>query len=120
MPAPDRWINPSPPGCARTVLPTRDVGPARSGCGVHPAAGSAEGVGDLAAAPALLRTPRVIRHLTVPSRADLERAVCRFDAEGIPHTGVRDLGPALRLYVLVAWATDDLQVELTAPYAAAP
>jgi hypothetical protein len=62
------------------------------------------------------RTPQAIHHLTVTSRDDLERAVRDFDARGVPHTDIQDLGSALRLYVLVAWEADDVQLELTAPY----
>jgi hypothetical protein len=62
------------------------------------------------------RTPRAIHHLTVACRDYLERAVRDFDARGIPHTDIQDLGSALGLYVLVAWEANDVQLELTAPY----
>lgn len=56
--------------------------------------------------------------LTVSSRADLEAAVGAFDARGVSHGEIKDLGPVLPIYVLAFRDPDNLQLELTAPHAA--
>ena len=53
----------------------------------------------------------------VARRADLETAVDLFDAQGVPHGEIKDLGPAMGLYVLALRDPDNIQLELTAPYA---
>ena len=52
----------------------------------------------------------------VARRADLETAVDLFDAQGVPHGEIKDLGPAMGLYVLALRDPDNIQLELTAPY----
>jgi glyoxylase I family protein len=54
----------------------------------------------------------------VSSRADLEAAVRLFDEQGVDHGEIKDLGPHLPLYVLAFRDPDNIQIELTAPYAA--
>jgi len=55
--------------------------------------------------------------LSVGSRADLEAALQAFDEMGISHGEVKDLGPALPIYVLAFRDPDNMQIELTAAYA---
>ena len=52
----------------------------------------------------------------VARRADLETAVGLFDAHNVPHGEIKDLGPAMGLYVLALRDPDNIQLELTAPY----
>ena len=52
---------------------------------------------------------------TVSSRADLEAATRIFDARGVSHGEIKDLGPVLPIYVLAFRDPDNIQVELTAP-----
>ena len=52
----------------------------------------------------------------VASRADLEHAVLVLDKRGLPHSEVRDLGPAFGIYVLIFRDPDNIQLELTAPH----
>ncbi len=60
--------------------------------------------------------PQHVRHIELADRSALERVLHDCDARGIVHTDIKDLGPKLRLYVLLVWETDGTQVELTAPY----
>jgi len=53
---------------------------------------------------------------SVGSRQDLVDAVCLFDAEGISHGEIKDLGPAVPVYVLAFRDPDNIQIELTAPH----
>lgn len=55
--------------------------------------------------------------LNVARRADLETAVGLFDAGGVAHGEIKDLGADLGLYVLAFRDPDNIQLELTAPYA---
>jgi len=55
--------------------------------------------------------------LSVPARGILEDAVRVFDQAKVSHGEVRDLGPDLGIYVLAFRDPDNIQVELTAPYA---
>jgi glyoxylase I family protein len=54
--------------------------------------------------------------LNVARRADLETAVRLFDAQGVSHGEIKDLGADLGLYVLSFRDPDHIQLELTAPY----
>jgi glyoxylase I family protein len=56
--------------------------------------------------------------LSVASRNELETAVRLFDANNVGHGEIKDLGSALRLYVLAFRDPDNIQLELTAPYTA--
>jgi catechol 2,3-dioxygenase-like lactoylglutathione lyase family enzyme len=54
----------------------------------------------------------------VGSRSDLEAAVSLFDADGISHGTINDLGEyGLPIYVLAFRDPDNIQLELTAPKA---
>ena len=53
---------------------------------------------------------------SVGSRDELEGAVKLFDAEGVSHGEIKDLGPGLGLYVLAFRDPDNIQLELTAPH----
>ncbi len=54
----------------------------------------------------------------VGSRSDLEAAVSLFDADGISHGTINDLGEyGLPIYVLAFRDPDNIQLELTAPRA---
>lgn len=53
----------------------------------------------------------------VSSRQGLEEAVRVLDRHGVPHGEVKDLGPAFGLYVLAFRDPDNVQLELSAPYA---
>jgi glyoxylase I family protein len=55
--------------------------------------------------------------LSVVSRADLVSAAELFERAGVSHGEVRDLGPDLGIYVLAFRDPDNIQIELTAPYA---
>ncbi len=50
---------------------------------------------------------------TVASRAALEDAAQTFDAEGISHGTINDIGP---VYVMAFRDPDNIQLELTAPH----
>lgn len=53
----------------------------------------------------------------VGSLAELEQAVRDFDAQGVPHGTINDLGHAgLPIYVLAFRDPDNIQLELTAPH----
>ncbi len=54
---------------------------------------------------------------SVASRADLEAAVRSLDERGVPHGEIKDLGEAFGLYVLAFRDPDNIQLELSAPYA---
>jgi catechol 2,3-dioxygenase-like lactoylglutathione lyase family enzyme len=53
----------------------------------------------------------------VAGRADLEQAVRVLDQRGVPHSEIRDLGPAFGIYVLIFRDPDNIQLELSAPHA---
>lgn len=53
---------------------------------------------------------------SVPARADLEEAAKLLDERGVPHGEILDL-PAFGIYVLAFRDPDNIQLELTAPYA---
>jgi len=53
---------------------------------------------------------------SVGSRQELEEAVSLFDAQGISHGEIKDLGPAVPVYVLAFRDPDNIQIELTAPH----
>jgi glyoxylase I family protein len=55
--------------------------------------------------------------LSVASRETLVSAVQVFDSANVSHGDVRDLGPDLGIYVLALRDPDNIQIELTAPYA---
>jgi catechol 2,3-dioxygenase-like lactoylglutathione lyase family enzyme len=55
--------------------------------------------------------------LNVARRADLETAIRLFDEQGVGHGEITDLGADLGLYVLAFRDPDNIQLELTAPYA---
>jgi catechol 2,3-dioxygenase-like lactoylglutathione lyase family enzyme len=52
---------------------------------------------------------------SVGSYADLENAVQLFDAQGVSHGEIKDLGP-IGIYVLALRDPDNIQIELTAPH----
>jgi glyoxylase I family protein len=52
----------------------------------------------------------------VACRTDLETALGLFDVHGVPHGEIKDLGPDMGLYVLALRDSDNIQLELTAPY----
>ncbi len=52
--------------------------------------------------------------LSVSSRADLDEAVRIFDARGVPHGEIEDLGAGSGLYVLAFRDPDNIQLELSA------
>jgi glyoxylase I family protein len=53
---------------------------------------------------------------SVGSHQELEEAIGIFDDQGISHGEIKDLGPALPVYVLAFRDPDNIQVELTAPH----
>jgi catechol 2,3-dioxygenase-like lactoylglutathione lyase family enzyme len=53
---------------------------------------------------------------SVSSKQELEEAVRLFDAKGVSHGEIKDLDPALPIYVLAFRDPDNIQVELTAPH----
>lgn len=56
----------------------------------------------------------------VASRADLEDAARMFDAKGVAHGDINDLGHAgLPIYVMAFRDPDNIQLELTAPHGSA-
>lgn len=55
--------------------------------------------------------------LNVARRADLETAVRLFADQGVAYGEIKDLGADLGLYVLAFRDPDNIQLELTAPYA---
>jgi catechol 2,3-dioxygenase-like lactoylglutathione lyase family enzyme len=54
---------------------------------------------------------------TVASRADLEDAVRLLDKRRVPHSEIRDLGPAFGIDILIFRDPDNIQLELTAAHA---
>ena len=54
--------------------------------------------------------------LAVENRAVLETAAALFDAQGISHGEIKDLGADLAIYVLAFRDPDNIQLELTAPH----
>jgi glyoxylase I family protein len=55
--------------------------------------------------------------LSVDSRDDLERAALILDEKGVPRGEIEDLGAASGLYVMAFRDPDNVQLELSAPYA---
>jgi glyoxylase I family protein len=55
--------------------------------------------------------------LSVANRDELVKATQVFDSAKVSHGEVRDLGPDLGIYVLAFRDPDNIQIELTAPYA---
>jgi len=55
--------------------------------------------------------------LSVATRDHLVEATKVFDGAQVSHGEVRDLGPDLGIYVLAFRDPDNIQIELTAPYA---
>ena len=53
----------------------------------------------------------------VDHRDELDAAVRWFDERGVPHGEIKDLGPDFGIYVLEFRDPDNIQLELTAPYA---
>lgn len=53
---------------------------------------------------------------SVASHDELQRAVCLFDEEGVPHGEITGL-PSFGIYVLPFRDPDNIQLELTAPIA---
>ena len=51
------------------------------------------------------------------TKAELEDALKILNQRGIPHGEIKDLGADLRIYVLALRDPDNIQIELTAPYA---
>ena len=54
----------------------------------------------------------------VGSRAELDAAAAYLDAQGVTRGDIRDLGSGFGIYVMAVRDPDNIQVELTAPYAA--
>jgi glyoxylase I family protein len=52
----------------------------------------------------------------VSNHNKLEEAVDCFDRQSVPHGQIKDLGPALGIYVLAFRDPDNIQLELAAPY----
>lgn len=52
----------------------------------------------------------------VENRAALETAATLFDAQGVSHGEIKDLGSDLAIYVLAFRDPDNIQLELTAPH----
>ena len=52
----------------------------------------------------------------VGSRRMLEDAARILDQHGVPHSEIRDLGPAFGIYILVFRDPDNIQLELSAPH----
>jgi catechol 2,3-dioxygenase-like lactoylglutathione lyase family enzyme len=55
--------------------------------------------------------------LQVDSRQALEQAIATFDANGVSHGEIKDLGEGSGIYVLAFRDPDNIQLELTAPRA---
>lgn len=53
----------------------------------------------------------------VDSLQDLEAAAAFYDEEGIEHGEIKDLGSGFAIYVMAVRDPDNIQLELTAPYA---
>ena len=54
----------------------------------------------------------------VDSRAELEAAAAYLDKQGVRRGEIRDLGSGFGIYVMAVRDPDNIQLELTAPYAA--
>jgi glyoxylase I family protein len=54
---------------------------------------------------------------SVGTRADLDQALRTLDEHGVPHGEIKDLGAGMSIYVLALRDPDNIQIELTAPYA---
>ncbi len=54
--------------------------------------------------------------LGVASRAEIEAAARLFDARGVTHGEIQDLGAAFGLYVMMFEDPDGIQLELAAPH----
>ena len=54
----------------------------------------------------------------VSSLADLEAAAAYLDEQGVTRGEIKDLGNGFGIYVMVVRDPDNIQLELTAPYAA--
>lgn len=52
------------------------------------------------------------------SRAELDAAAAYLDAHGVSRGEIRDLGSGFGIYVMAVRDPDNIQLELTAPYAA--
>jgi len=55
--------------------------------------------------------------LSVESRDELERAITLLDERGVDRGEIKDLGEGFAIYVLAFRDPDNIQLELTAPYA---
>lgn len=55
---------------------------------------------------------------SVAGKADIDAAAAYLDEQGVPHGEVRDLGAGFGIYVMALRDPDNIQIELTAPYAA--
>ena len=53
----------------------------------------------------------------IKSKAEMDEALKILDQRGIPHGEIKDLGADMRIYVLALRDPDNIQIELTAPYA---
>ena len=53
----------------------------------------------------------------VSSREDLDEAIRILDEHNVPHGEIKDLVPDLLIYILAFRDPDNIQLELTAPYA---
>jgi glyoxylase I family protein len=56
--------------------------------------------------------------LSVGNLTGMEAAAAYFDAQGITRGEIRDLGSGFGIYVMAIRDPDNIQLELTAPYAA--
>lgn len=56
--------------------------------------------------------------LSVGSLGEMEAAAAYLDAHGVTRGEIRDLGSGLGIYVMAVRDPDNIQLELTAPYAA--
>ena len=54
---------------------------------------------------------------SVASREELDRAMQILDQRGVPHGTVEDMGQDFGMFVLALRDPDNIQLELTAPYA---
>ena len=54
----------------------------------------------------------------VDDRAELEAAAAYLDKQGVSRGEIRDLGSGFGIYVMAVRDPDNIQLELTAPYAA--
>lgn len=57
---------------------------------------------------------------SVSIRAELDHAVRLLDERRVPHGEIKDLGPDAGLHVLAFRDPDNIQLELSAPYAQSP